>query len=290
MPRRIRLDFAPEEGGRCDLTGEADEVVVRGYRTRPSDANYSAWRHPMTPYYKVKTTELEWVPLHPQPERMGYRHWPGTIVASKDGLRQPATIVRTAERRLHDLSHRHARLWAAGYDMDNMKPRGFVESEMPLARLVGARWQDDFAAGIRSLVEKAREVASLLGSAVRQALWGGEAPGSDKGDRQLAAERFWAHTEASFLDIVEDLALALDRAENGEQVRATRAEAEARWREALTRQALAVFDALVPLDVTIEELRVMERRIAARRRLVFGLREPAAGATGKTKGKGRKAA
>jgi hypothetical protein len=37
---------------------------------------------------------------------------------------------------------------------------------------------------------------------------------------------------------------------------------------------LAIFDELVPLDA-IEEQRTMERRIAARRRLFFGLRQPA---------------
>jgi hypothetical protein len=88
---------------------------------------------------------------------------------------------------------------------------------------------------------------------------------------------------------VSTFASALDRAEDGEQVRAALAEAQERWREALTRNALAVFDELVPLDV-LEEQRVMERRIAARRRLVFGLREPTPGTAGKVRGKGRKAA
>lgn len=287
MPRRIRLDFTPDEAGRCDLTGEEDGVVVRSYRTRPSGTNYAGWQHPLTPYYKTKPTDLEWLPVHPQPERLGYRHWLGLIVPSDDKLRRPATIVATAEHRLLNLRIRHSKLWAAGYDMDNMKPRGFVESEMPLLLVANPAWHADFDAMIRELIDKARDTASLLGSTVRQALWGNEAPSADKGDRKLADERFWARTEAPFLAIVTELAAAFEQAGHDEaRVRAAQSEARERWREATGRHALAIFDELVPLEV-IEEQRVMERRIAARRRLVFGLREPAAGTS---KSRGRKAA
>jgi CRISPR system Cascade subunit CasA len=275
MPRRIRLDFAPDEAGRCDLTGQDDPVVVRTYRTRPYGANYVGWQHPLTPYYRTKPADLEWLPRHPQPERLGYRHWVGLIVASKDELRRPAAIVGRAERRLLDLGSRRARLWAAGYDMDNMKPRSFVESEMPLLLVTDQKRHEDYEGAIRELTGMARDAAALLGSTVRQALWGNEAPGSDTGDRYLASERFWARTESRFLEIVASLATSLDAAgEDEERSRTALAEATADWRRALSGRALAIFDELVPLDA-IEEQRAMERRIAARRRLFFGLRQPA---------------
>lgn len=287
MPRRIRLDLTPDEEGRCDLTGEADRVVVRTCRSRPWGANYAAWLHPLTPYYRTKPADPEWLPLHPQPERLGYRHWVGLVVGSADELRRPAAIVRLAEERLRQVARgqrRSARLWAAGYDMDNMKPRGFVESEMPLL-LVKAERAQDYDGAVRALVGRAREVNALLGSSLRQALWGNEAPGADAGDRHLASERFWARTEAPFLEVMAGLAAGLDGAADDEAARAALGQAAEAWQAELTRHALAVFDALVPLDA-LEDQRGMERRVAARRRLVFGLREPkAADGAGKTKRK-----
>ena len=43
-----------------------------------------------------------------------------------------AAAVEEATKRLSGRGLLQARLHAAGYDMDNMKPRGFVESEMPV--------------------------------------------------------------------------------------------------------------------------------------------------------------
>jgi CRISPR system Cascade subunit CasA len=281
MPRRIRLDFElAAEGRECDLTGKDDIVLVRSYRTRPWGINYGAWRHPSTPYYRQKLSDPEWLPVHPQPERPGYRHWVGLVVNDQGALRSRAAAVGQAVGRLPPAQRRDARLWAAGYDMDNMKPRGFVESEMPL-HLFGGNWRDSYASVIQGRVDRAREAASLLGSAVRQALWGNEAPAADAGDRQLASERFWSRTETPFLEVLAGLAAALDGAEES-AARAALAEADVAWSQTISRHALAIFDELVPM-AGVEEQRTMERRIVARRRLFFGLREPAAAAGSKPK-------
>ena len=170
MPRRIRLDFeANEDGAPCDLTGAVDAVVVRTYRTRPHGTNYAAWSlgHPLTPYYRSKPTDPEWLPVHPQPGRLGYRDWVGLVLGDADGnasTRAPAAAVVQAEKRLGRMAQevrRGTRLHAAGYDMDNMKPRGFVESEMPV-RIVAQAVQDDFEVVVRNLVLGAREAQGIL--------------------------------------------------------------------------------------------------------------------------------
>ena len=70
MPRRIRLDFAPNPDRlACDLTGEIDEVIVIGWRQRPNGVKYANFDHPLSPYYK--DAKSGWLPLHPQPGR----HW-----------------------------------------------------------------------------------------------------------------------------------------------------------------------------------------------------------------------
>ncbi len=293
MPRRIRLVFEPNGTDRpCDLLGDRDTVLVTGFHQRPHGTNYAAWRHPLTPYYRQKPESVEWLPAHPQPYRLGYRDWLGLVVADapseRETTRLPARAVVLARERLAELGRRSARLLAAGFDMKKMKARGFVEAEMPLP-LVRPERRESFEAASRELVRRAREVASLLGGCVRQALWSGEAPGADAGDRYLAQERFWDATEPAFLATLRDLAGRLETAEPGgeEGIRAALEQARSRFSEELRRTALSIFDALVRFD-EIDQDRTMERRIQARRRLVAGLREPSA--TGAPATKRRKAA
>jgi CRISPR system Cascade subunit CasA len=277
MPRRIRLDFeANQEGVPCDLTGQIDAVVVRTCRTRPHGTNYAAWSlgQPLTPYYRTKPTDPAWLPVHPQPGRLGYRDWVGLVVGDAGGnesTRAPAAAVIRAEQRIGGMAaevRRGTRLHAAGYDMDNMKARGFVESEMPV-RIVAAAVQGDFELVVRQLVLGAREAQGILSSSVRHALWDHEAPGADAGSRGLARERFWDETERPFQETVAQLADALEAAVGGDEILEIMRRTRERWRDQLRRTAFAIFDALVPLDV-LEE-RDAERLVAARRNLLWGL-------------------
>jgi CRISPR system Cascade subunit CasA len=72
VARRIRLVFDENvSGDPCDITGTRDGVTVRGWRQRPYGANYAAWGHPLSPYYRQKPTETEWLPVHAQPGGVG---------------------------------------------------------------------------------------------------------------------------------------------------------------------------------------------------------------------------
>lgn len=83
MPRRIRLDFSTLSGN-CDLTGEADDALVVGWRQRPHGAKYEAWTHPVTPHYQIKAG-AEWLPMHAQPTGVGYRDWVGLVLDHPSG-------------------------------------------------------------------------------------------------------------------------------------------------------------------------------------------------------------
>jgi len=258
MPRRIRLDFATTEAPMpCGLTGAPDEVRVTGWRQRPNGVNYLVWggRHPLTPHYRLKpATEL--LPVHPQPGGIGYRHWLGLVVASGDGLRVPAAAV-AAWRDGRQLDAGRARLLAAGYDMDNMKARGFVEHEMPL--VAGDRDAiDPFAA---QLVGAATQVASLLRGAVRDALFSAGATVKADADALSAVrEWLWATTEQPFFVALEAIAQAPDRALPLKQD----------WVVRLRGTALALFDEAAPLSPEAGES-VARRLATARRRLLFAL-------------------
>ncbi len=261
MPRRIRLVFsAPEEPSVCDLTGEHDAVAATGWRQRPRGANYAAWgrRHPLTPHYQVKLGE-EWLPLHPQPGGVGFRHWLGLVMRSPDGLRYPADSVSTwLETRLEDADEPvEGRMLAAGFDMDNMKARAFVESEMPLP--VGAAEARVRLFGLAlAMVTAAEEAARLLRKAVRDALF---APGAsvklDADLFQRLREEFWEQTEALFLESLSSSAKDSAILSGAEPERLA-------WAKHLRVTALRLFDAAAPLSPEVAAL-AAERLSRSRR-------------------------
>jgi len=243
MPRRIRLDFSVEDTPfPCDLTGMMDTVRVASWRQRPRGPNYAAWgrAHPLTPHYAAKAGG-EYLPVHPQPGGIGYRHWLGLVLQSPDGLRLPADAIATWRRdRMRDAGYDEGRLIAAGYDMDNMKARAFVESEMPLPGAPDPAAQQRLDELVTRLVRAADLVANLVRSAVRAALF---SPGATvKLDAELLSsvrENLWEQTEVPFFDVLERAA----------RRGVTEAEAEpGAWRDLLRHTALSLFDEAAPLS------------------------------------------
>lgn len=275
MPRRIRLDFEPNVDKRaCDLTGIIDEVIARTYRTRPHGTKYTAWKHPLSPHYRQKTS-TEWLPLHGQPGRIGYRHWVGLIVSDNEQLREPAKAVVDARKRLNHKSmppglRFGARLLASGYDMANMKARDFIESEMPL-HLVREDLFGEYSHTVEAMVAGARDAAFILRMNVRQALFGDDAP-SDGGKIADARERFWDRTEPMFGDILAPLARDLETGDESAG-REIRHKAREMWLKELQRTTEALFDELVPqTDFDLFDVKTLERRVAARRSLRSAMR------------------
>ena len=257
MPRRIRLDFAAAEAAVCDLTGAPDSVMVASWRQRPRGVNYATWGrvHPLTPY--TAKPGSEWLPVHPQPGGIGYRHWLGLVASSPDGLRLAAgCVAQWRSVRQHDVGHKTSRLLAAGYDMDKMKARSFVESEMPLPAAPDAARLDDLAA---RLVGAADIAARLLRQAIRNALF--SAGATVKIDAELlsaARERLWDASEQDFYATLERVA---DGAERDAAMEA--------WKTLLHRLSLALFDELAP--ITPDSFATAPRISSARRRLHFSM-------------------
>jgi len=162
---------------------------------------------------------------------------------------------------------RQVRLLASGYDMDNMKARGFVESVMPVRLPPEALDPQEFEVLIRQLVGGARAAAFSLATAVRIAAYGeSRSAPKDGGLMSLARDRFWDRTEPLFFAALDSFdAVPEDEDAIGAQLLAVPRE----WRSQLMVAALAVFDALVPLD-RIEDGEI-ERVVAARSQLVWSL-------------------
>lgn len=231
MPRRLRL------------VGDAH---VTGVVQRPYGTNYGLWRHPLSPYYRLKEgTEL--LPRHPASGRLPYRNWIGIVLSdpkqSEDGLRLRAKSIDGFFDRYRQQA---TRMIAAGWAMDNMKPKDFLWSELPLL---------PFDSAAQALAEDLVKAADSVALGLRRALKVLVAEGSA---RDAQYDQFWGATE---YDFTTSLAALYGAKYDREEIARS-------FLNALGRQALRQFDALALPGLSegrTERARkvVMERRTLA---------------------------
>src|SRR5690606_39018400 len=110
---------------------------------------------------------------------------------------RPARVVSHAlESRRRQLGGT-LRLWAFGYDMDNMKARCWYESSLPLYGLGECPDRvalDTVATTVATWLAGAQQATYSLRSAVKDAWFGGDA----RGDFSAIDAEFWHRTEAPF--------------------------------------------------------------------------------------------
>lgn len=235
MPRRIRLDFDAVTAGCCDLCGRVSERRVQQYVARPHGLNYKGpWRHPLSPYYQAKEGML---PMHPQPGGLGYRHWLGLVLGMANERRQvePAVTVASFLRAAPRLGI-PLRLWAFGYDMDNMKARCWYESTMPLHELgeCEAATQARIRQAVGTWIAGAELAGSYLRTAVKDAWFSRDA----RGDFSHVDASFWSRTESEFYLLLREL-FGIVRAGAATPFESL----TERWLVRLQRHVLVLFDA-----------------------------------------------
>lgn len=251
MPRRLRLIFG--EGGHCDLTGMDAGKVVIGFQTRNYGVEYDSWPHPLSPYYQSKSPS-EWLPVHPQPDGIGWKDWHGLTVEGAELGNRPAQVVSHFKTlRTRSVGRRTLRVRAFGVDFDNMKCRGWVEAAIPLF-IAETETAQALLQGIGGHLTRATEIAAAaLRFAVKCALFA--TPEDASGDFAQVSIELWEATESAFYAVLSRLA---DRATDGE---ATLGEAIA-FQRVLAIAAPEVFDHWCPVDsVTPVALR---RAVSAR--------------------------
>ncbi|MDR1368450.1 MAG: type I-E CRISPR-associated protein Cse1/CasA, partial [Candidatus Accumulibacter sp.] len=171
-PRRVRLDMENLAPGDCDLCGRPSPGLISRFFTHPHGLNYKgAWQHPFSPYYE---SQGEWLPVHPQPGGVGYRHWLPWVL----GVNSKSRSIQRARVLSYRTSPPDSRLWAFGFDMDNMKARCWYEATLPLYGLSGC--DEDACRRLQAQVEYWLAGADLavffLRTAVKNA-WFDEARG-----------------------------------------------------------------------------------------------------------------
>jgi CRISPR system Cascade subunit CasA len=264
MPRRIRLDFDDVHAGACDVCGDTTSPLITRYFTWPSGLNYNGeskeekfqrkepgakakqkrstfpnWQHPLSPYVKQAAKT---VPAALDDGGLTYRHWLGWAVGSKRGGKEvlPAAAVSAFHSAL--VVPGQVRLWAFGYDMDNMKARCWYETTFPLFDLpVGAApptgYSEVIGAIVDPLIAAAESASQYLRFAVRDA-WFGD--GEARGDLGFVEASFWNRTEREFFALVAQ-AIALCR-QHGRAAFDQSEPLRRGWVDTLRRAALQLFD------------------------------------------------
>ncbi|MBL4608233.1 MAG: type I-E CRISPR-associated protein Cse1/CasA [Pseudomonadales bacterium] len=207
MPRRIRLHWDESNDGVCGLSGQQSTHLLHSFHAKNYGVNYTGnWVHSLTPYSLEAGNEP--LSIKGQPGGLGYRHWLGLAVSDESGKAKkvPATVVQNyLKTRCHWIGDKslNPRLWAFGYDMDNMKARCWYEANMPIFNLEGEALADlhDYA---QAMVQAAVDVLKTLKSALKIAWF--KRPKDAKGDLSAIDANFWSATESEFYRLLAQLA------------------------------------------------------------------------------------
>ncbi|MFB9869331.1 type I-E CRISPR-associated protein Cse1/CasA [Vreelandella sulfidaeris] len=284
MPRRFRLLFEEVDECACDICGRKTPHVVRELRAKKQGANYDGpWLHPLTPYRRdpKKPNEL---PLSSkgQPGGLGYRHWSGFVLNDEDnsgaiasavlkGYLEKQVLVRQERRYQEDIQEllTEARLWVFGYDMDNMKPRGWYSIEMPLVEIPKGQ-QEKLRTWVQKLTELSRNIAWMVRTQVKNAWF--SRPSDAKGDMSAIDNQFYDATESAFFKTLLALQETLQQDVSLPHIPSSIAE---QWYFALKKEAMRVFEDMALSGA--QESMDLERATAAHRQLQYFL-------SGKSKG------
>ena len=236
MPRRIRLDVSGVLGGACDICCRTGTALIGQCATKNYGLNYKgSWSHPLSPYYETKEG---WLPVHPQPGGVGHRHWLAWVLGAPQA-KSATRVAQVVARGLQELPARTTggalRLWAFGYNMDNMKARCWYEGTLPLYGL--AECDRDTRARLQAEVGRWLEAASLAGSYLRGAVKGAWFSADPPRDFSHVDASFWSGTEAPFYRQLQALIEAARASADGDALPAREA-----WHRELVRTALHLFD------------------------------------------------
>jgi CRISPR system Cascade subunit CasA len=235
MPRRIRLDLRQQTSGACDICARSSERLIHRYGTKNYGLNYKGeWSHPLTPSYQTKEG---WLPVHPQPGGLGYRHWLAWVLGAttaKAAVRAAPIVTRALELPARTTGGA-LRLWAFGYDMDNMKARCWYDATLPLFALPDC--DRDARQQVQAEVARWIEAAGLAGMNLRGAVKDAWFDADARGDFSHVDASFWSATEPVFYALLQPL---IEGARDGTEHPAL--EARQRWHQTLVRTALRLFD------------------------------------------------
>lgn len=206
MPRRIRLKI-DQTPAICAVSGQEKETSVTAYQTKNYGNNYAeTWLHSLTPYrFDPKKTSQPPLSVKGQPNGITYKIWDSlTFVNQNEGL-SCAKVVQHynyIQARFEQIGNSYARLWVFGYDMDNMKARGWYSTVVPILQ-ISPELQDNVLSEIQELQNIANKAIQEVCNKIKS-VWFFK-PSEVKGDTSFIDLAFWQRTESSFYQVVTQI-------------------------------------------------------------------------------------
>ena len=204
MPRRIVLDFDSGETGHCDVCNCDSNNLVTNYITKNHGINYEGgWRHTLTPYNKNKKGDL--ISIKGQPGGITFRHWLGLVMNNREKGDETATVIPTFRKRQSGFENKQSlKLWAFGYDFDNMKVRCWYEGKMPLIS-VDDSIRENYESVIEQLIKTSVLVLKNTIISIKNALFDNDKAKKIKDELSFIDMRFWHSAEADFYVMLDQL-------------------------------------------------------------------------------------
>lgn len=258
MPRRIRLEVTHADA-QCSLSGQQVNTYISSYKAQNYGNNYAGtWRHPLTAYrYNPKKPDEIPNSAKAQPNGITYQHWDSlTLTSASQGQQSSLNIENFYEinKRKEEQLGYIPRVWCFGFDMDNMKARGWYTSQLPLAQ-IDLEYKEDFLTSIKELVSLTHKFRLELNKRIKEAWF--ERPKDAKGDTSFIAAEFWQKTETSFFTAINSLT-------QQEDYYPLNSAAANTWLTSLQKTLLILFDEYT-LTVDIGDPRQLKRVMQARR-------------------------
>jgi CRISPR system Cascade subunit CasA len=270
MPRRIRLDIE-ERKAVCKVTGIETDKAVSTFRTQNYGGNYSGtWSHPLTPYkWDPKKPNEEHLSAKGQPGGITYKFWDQlTFSSDVDGQRCAAVVQHYYD--IFDMfATQHNQvpsLWIFGYDMDNMKARGWYSSHLPLFD-IQIQYQDQALRQIKQLQTLSTNILWHCRTQIKAAWF--DKPADAKGDMSFVDMAYWQRSHNIFFNTVASL---LENSKG--QICVLNPEQAKEWLTSIRNLCIDLFD-----EFALSELgnqKSMSKRIKARQQLtdwLFGSKE-----------------
>lgn len=235
MPRRIRLKVE-NKSVTCQISDMKSNFSVRYYVTKNYGLDYQeGWLHPLTPYYwDPKKPEMFPNSIKGRQGGIHYNLWDRLFLSSNENGQKSATVV-SHYLKLYQLLEftRKPRLLIFGYDMDNMKPRGWYNLEMPIFH-VKDEYNNKIINEIKIIQKLTIDCLKSVKEQVKKAWF--SSPKDMKGDISFIDLTFWQRSENIFFEVVQNIIVQIQKNDflTHEQAK--------KWLNSIRKISISIFD------------------------------------------------
>lgn len=246
MPRRIRFVFSNSSSAPCDLCNQESGQTVTGLLARPRGYNYAgSWMHPLSP---IREMNEQLLAVKGSSDGLAYQNWLGLVyreVNQKNPVQAAPVIRYYRENRVEPghPSQADFRIWAYGYDMDNMKARAWCEGIMPAWAVTNDEAAKRLAIETSHLIECAKQAHDVLQWALKTAFFSDFMKDKKQATyKETVSARFWSETRGEFFNTLSQLIQSVRQSEKPQH------EIRLAWLGISSNAAKAIFNHLTEAE------------------------------------------